>query len=222
LLKKWLNITRHIRFADKDEVYLEFRDDDRNREGAGYMGIRAYAYFGFPVMELMKGLQEKKVRKSLDQCWLRNKKGEGMITFIANWFALTDAFWGRAEEAYEKSSYCLTQIDASGTAMCEQNKYLYYFLTGYSSFALVPVSMVLQTVDDEIRVFPAVPKAFENIEFYNLPAIDGIRVSGIMKNGKTQTVKFEKNGKVIKGIAGKNNVSVKVKKGKLLTLREKK
>ncbi|MDR0725522.1 MAG: hypothetical protein LBF59_05895, partial [Prevotellaceae bacterium] len=59
-------------------------------------------------------------------------------------------------------------------------------------------------------------KAFENIEFYNLPAIDGIRVSGIMKNGKTQSVKFEKNGKVIKEIAGKNNVSVKLKKEKLI------
>ena len=117
LRKKWLNIARQIRFAEEDGVYLEFRDDDRNREGAGYMGIRAYAYLGFPVVELMRELSEKKVRKSLDQCWLRNKKGEGMITFIANWFALTDAFWGRAEEAYEKSSYCLTQIDPSGTAM---------------------------------------------------------------------------------------------------------
>jgi hypothetical protein len=114
----------------------------------------------------------------------------------AKW-TLTDAYWGRAEEACEKSSYCLTQLDPSGTAMCEQNKSFYYFLTSYSSFTMVPVSMVLQSVGNDIKVFPAVPKAFSDIAFHNLPATDGIRVSGEMKNGKVQYVRFEKNGKVL-------------------------
>ena len=215
LQKKWMDIAGKIRFIDKDDIFIEFKDDDRSREGAGYMGIRAYAYLGFPTMELMPGFPAKKVNKSLDQCWLRNKKGEGMITFIANWFALTDAYWGRAEEAYEKSSYCLTQIDESGTAMCEQNKILYYFLTGYASFTLAPLSMVLQTVGNEIRVFPAVPEAFSNIEFYNLPTVDGIRVSGIMKNGKTQNVRFEKDGKILKEIRNKDTIRVLWKNNQL-------
>ncbi|KAA6309484.1 hypothetical protein EZS27_039032, partial [termite gut metagenome] len=187
----------------------EFGGDDGSRAGAGYQGIRGYAYLGFPTLELMKGFSEKKVNKSLDQCWLRNKKGEGMITFIANWFALTDAYWGRAEEAYEKSAYCLTQIDPSGTAMCEQNGAKYYFLTGYASFSMVPVSMVLQSTGNEIKVFPAVPKAFANIEFYNLLATDGIRVSGVMKGGKAQRVWFEKDGKQLLEINNKDRISVK-------------
>lgn len=216
LQKKWLDIAGKIKFPDKNNIYLEFKNDDRSREGAGYQGIRAYAYLGFPTMELMKGLSKEKVYRSLDECWLRNEKGKGMITFIANWFALTDAYWGRAQEAYEKSQYCLTQIDGSGTAMCEQNKTLYYFLTGYSSFTLVPLSMVLQTVDNEIRVFPSVPEEFQkDIQFYNLPSIDGIKVSGVMKNNKIQNVKFEKNGKIIKELKNKNKLTFIWKNGKL-------
>ena len=206
LREKWTNIAQSIKFPDRDDVYLEYRDDDGSRRGAGYQGIRGYAYLGFPSMELMKDFQAKKVGKSLDQCWLRNKKGEGMITFIANWFALTDMYWGRAEEACDKLAYSLSQIDESGTAMCKQNHSLYYFLTSYSSFTLAPLSMVLQTVGNEIRVFPAVPKAFQNIEFYNLPTIDGIRVSGVMKNGKTEKISFVKDGEIVKEVAdGRKN-----------------
>jgi hypothetical protein len=152
------------------------------------------------------------VNQSLNQCWIRNKKGEGMITFIANWFALTDAYWGRAEEAYEKSSYCLTQLDPSGTAMCEQNGSFYYFLTSYASFTMVPVSMVLQSVGNDIKVFPAVPKAFADIAFYQLPAINGIRVSGEMKNGQVRYVRFEKDGKILLETTGK---TVSLVNGKL-------
>ncbi|MDR1170273.1 MAG: hypothetical protein LBK97_05515, partial [Prevotellaceae bacterium] len=121
LRKQWKQIAKDIRIKDKNDVYLEFGGDDGARAGAGYQGIRGYAYLGFPTLETMRELSARKVNKSLDQCWIRNKKGKGMITFVANWFALTDAYWGRAEEAYEKSSYCLTQLDPSGTAMCEQN-----------------------------------------------------------------------------------------------------
>ena len=201
LREKWTKIAQSIKFPDRDDVYLEYRDDDGSRAGAGYQGIRGYAYLGFPSVELMKDFSAKKVGKSLDQCWLRNKKGEGMITFLANWFAITDIYWGRAEEAFDKLAYSLSQIDESGTAMCEQSGSLYYFLTGYASFVLAPLSMVLQTVGDEIRVFPSVPKAFQNIEFYNLPTIDGIRVSGVMKNGKTAKISFVKDGKTVKEVA---------------------
>ena len=197
LRKEWLDMSRKIRIEEKNDIYLEYTGDDGKREGAGYSGIRAHFYLGFPTLELMKDLSAKKVSKSLDLCWLRNKKGEGMITFTANCFALADAYWGRAEEAYEKSVYCLTQTEPHTSAMCEQNQFLYYFLTGYASFTMVPVAMVLQSVEDEIRVFPAVPKAFADIAFYNLPATEGIRVSGVMKDGTPQKVVFEKDGKTL-------------------------
>jgi hypothetical protein len=216
LRKKWLNIAKNIRIQDKDDVYLEWSDDDGKREGAGYWGIRGYSYLGFPTLELMKDLSAKKVNKSLDLCWERNKRGEGMVSFTASWFAVTDACWGRAEEAYEKSAFSLSFLDPSGTAMCEQNKTMYYFLTSYASFTMVPVYMVLQSVGNEIRVFPAVPKVFADMEFYNLPATNGIRVSGVMKGGKTQSARFEKNGKTLLEVKGKDHISVTIKGDKLV------
>ena len=215
LRKQWTHIAKNIRIKERNGVYSEFGSDDGSRAGAGYQGIRGYAYLGFPTLDVMKDFSPQKVNRSLDQCWTRNKKGQDMITFIANWFALTDAYWGRAEEAYEKSSYCLTQLDPSGTAMCEQNGAFYYFLTSYASFTMVPVSMVLQSVGNEIKVFPAVPKAFaHNIAFYRLPATGGIRVSGEMKNGQVQYVRFEKNGKVLLETTNRTPVSVSVVNGK--------
>jgi hypothetical protein len=215
LRKQWLHIASNIRIKDINGVYSEFADDDGSRAGAGYQGIRGYFYLGFPTLELMKNFSSDKVNKSLDQCWLRNKKGEGMITFIANWFALTDAYWGRAEAAMEKSAGCLVNTEPTATAMCEQNGSLYYFLTGYASFAMVPVAMSLQSAGDEIRVFPAVPEQFGDIEFYNLPATGGVRVSGAMKGGKTQFVRFEQNGKTLLEVTGKDRVKARWTKGKL-------
>ena len=216
LRKQWKQIAKNIRIKERNGVYSEFGGDDGSRAGAGYQGIRGYAYLGFPALDLMKDFSAPKVNRSLDQCWTRNQKGKGMITFIANWFALTDAYWGRAEEAYEKSSYCLTQLDPSGTAMSEQNSAFYYFLTSYASFTMVPVSMVLQSVGNEIKAFPAVPKAFaDNIAFYRLPATGGIRVSGEMKNGQVQYVRFEKDGKILLETTGhRTPVSVSLVNGK--------
>jgi hypothetical protein len=203
LRKQWKQIAKNIRIKDRNGIYLEFEGDDGSRAGAGYQGIRGYAYLGFPALETVREFPAQKVNRSLDQCWERNGKGKGMITFIANWFALTDAYCGRAEEAYEKSAYCLTQLDPSGTAMSEQNGMFYYFLTGYSSFTMVPVSMVLQSTDSDIKVFPAVPEAFADIAFYDLPATNGIRVSGEMKNGEIQYVRFKKDGKLLLETSGK-------------------
>ncbi|KAA6330291.1 hypothetical protein EZS27_020985, partial [termite gut metagenome] len=64
LRKEWLHIAQNIRIKDKNDVYLEFGGDDGSRAGAGYQGIRGYAYLGFPTLELMKGFSEKKVNKS--------------------------------------------------------------------------------------------------------------------------------------------------------------
>jgi len=184
LRKIWKDISNRIHIADHDGVYLEFAGDDGSRAGAGYMGIRGYVYLGFPTVEIMKSLSRAKVNKSLDLCWARNRRGEGMITFIADWFALTDAYWGRAEAAYEKALYAASQTEPHTSSMCEQNGSLYYFLTGYASFTMIPVAMVLQTTGEETRVFPAVPQALKDIEFYNLPTAGGRKASGVMKGGK--------------------------------------
>jgi hypothetical protein len=80
---------------------------------------------------------------------------------------------------------------------------------------MIPVSMVLQSVDNDIKVFPAVPKAFADIAFYNLPAINGVRVSGEMKNGQIQFVRFEKDGNVLLETTGKAPIIASFVNGKL-------
>jgi hypothetical protein len=79
---------------------------------------------------------------------------------------------------------------------------------------MVPVSMVLQSVGNSIKVFPAVPEAFGDIAFYGLPATGGIRVSSEMKNGQVQFVRFEKDGKVLLETGGKAPITVSTVNGK--------
>ena len=62
-------------------------------------------------------------------------------------------------------------------AMCEAHDDLAPFATGYASFVLAAVSMLLQSYDDVIRPFPAVPGEWKDVSFDNLPASRGIRVS---------------------------------------------
>jgi hypothetical protein len=76
--------------------------------------------------------------------------------------------------------------------------------------------MVLQSVGNEIKTFPAVPKAFADMEFYGLPATNGIKVSGVMKGGKTQRVWFEKDGKILLDVKDKEAVSVTLVGDKLV------
>jgi hypothetical protein len=74
--------------------------------------------------------------------------------------------------------------------------------------------MVLQSVGDEIKVFPAVPAEFADIEFYGLPAAGTLRVSGVRKGGKTQKVWFEKDGKVVLETGGKDVVKISLRNGR--------
>ena len=215
LREKWSYIAKNIKIKNKDGIYLEYANDSERRLGGGYQGIRGYAYLGFPVMELGPSLSKEYVSNSLDMSWIRNKKGEGMITFIANWFALTDAYWGRSEDAYEKSSYCLSQLDPSKTAMCEVGNRNPYYLASYASFTMVPIAMILQTVGDVVSIFPAVPKVWKDIEFYGLPAIYGLRVSGAMKDGKVQWIIFRKDGEELLRLSEKAKIKVTEKNGEM-------
>ncbi len=55
--------------------------------------------------------------------------------------------------------------------------------------------MLLQSYDNQIIPFAAIPEKWKDVEFYDLPASKGIRVSGKMENGDVKWVKYTKNGK---------------------------
>ena len=206
LQEKWQHIYNHLYIPRNDTIYLEYLDEKKARSGGGYFGIRAYMYLGFPVLENIPDIDVSMARKSLDITWDRNRQGEGMITFISNWFALTEAYLGFGNNAYELSRLATRAQDPSGVALYEAMDRKVdgsisginpYFLTGYSSFILTQLAMLLQSFNDNISVFPAVPDKWEDIEFYDLPAQGGVRVSAVMHSGKVRGITFKKDGKEI-------------------------
>ena len=192
---KWKEIAEKIVIPQNKTLYLEYTGDDGSRKGGGYQGIRGFAYLAYPTTELLPSLDIQKIRRTLDQTWERNHRGQGMITFVANWFALADAYTREGNKALEKSSYCLKSLDISGTAMMETPTQRPYYLDSYAAFVAVPISMLVQSTQTSIEVFPALPDSWKDVAFYDVPATAGIRVSGEMKDGVVKWVTFTKDGK---------------------------
>jgi hypothetical protein len=216
LSKIWKDKASKVYLQQNERTYLEYLDDDRTHIGGGYQGIRGFVYLVYPTVELLPYIDVKKAIHTLDLTWIRNKKGEGMINFVTCWFALADAYLKNAKGAYEKSLFCTTQLDPSGTAMMETLTSRPYYLDSYAAFVLVPISMCLQSYNNTIRVFPAIPEEWRDIEFYNLPAVNGIRVSGVLKNGKVKSIIYSKDGIELLKSNTLTNVQVYEDKGKTI------
>jgi len=205
LAKKWRDVADKLYVPETAEHYREYLGADGTRAGGGYCGIRAMAYLGYPTCELIPAFDREKVNRTLDSAWKRNQGGSGMISFVANWFALADTYYGRGDHALGvvgRNLQCFPE------ALAETDRGNPYFLTSYASFAIVPVSMMVQSYNDRILVFPAVPKAWKNISFRNIPAEFGIRVSGKMKHGRVQWVSYSKDGKELLRLSEAKTVQI--------------
>lgn len=207
LRKKWLDIYDKLYVPQTDDIFLEYLDDPQDRVGGGYFGIRAFACFGFPYFEEIQSIDKVKARRALDLAWERNNRGKGMISFISDWFALTESYLGYGDKAYRISELTTHLLDPSKTAMCEafsyddtgkmQRRISPYFLTGYDGLVLVPISMMMHSYDSVIKVFPSMPRVFHNAAFYDLVAEEGVRVSGEWRGGKLVQASFRKKGKIL-------------------------
>ena len=119
-------------------------------------------------------------------------------TMTTNMYALTEALLGRGEQAFKLVSMSLRRLDPSGVAMGEALKgALFYFATGYTTYALAIVQMLLQSHDDIIRPFPAVPRTWKDLSFRDLPAEGGILVSGRMRGGRVEFVRYSHRGRAL-------------------------
>lgn len=237
LRKEWLRVANLIHIPQNDDYYLEFLDDDGKRGGGGYQGIRGMVYLTFPTRELISSFDQQKIERTLDHTWERNYGGRsrrdvgyldplerpeldleqvsGMITFIANWYALAEAYAGRGDNALDVSSYCLTKLDPAGNVLFETDNLRPYYLDSYASFAMVPAAMLVQSYNDTIRVFPAVPADWGDIEFYGLPAEGGIKVSGKMKNGEVSWIQLTLNNENLIHAKEKSDFVIIREKGKI-------
>lgn len=209
LAKKWEAIAQKIYIPQNDQYYIEYLNSEETREGGGYMGIRGFVYLGFPTPEIIPLLDTAKAKRTLYRAWERNYKGgqcknnfkrscnSTMITFISAWNALAEAYLGNGNEALEMSYDCLKKLDPTKTAMLETRQLHPYYLDSYAAFTMVPVAMVLQSYNDTIRPFAALPDIWKDVEFYNLPAQGGIRVNAVRKAGITEHITCFRNGKQI-------------------------
>jgi hypothetical protein len=155
-------------------------------------------YLAYPTSELIPLLDRAKALRTLDHTWTRNLKGEGMIGFVASWFALADLHFGRGDHALEILKHNLRCEDAwkQGVSECPGNGN-YHFTTNYSSYLLVPLAMAVQSADDRIEVFGGVPSGWKDFTFYQVPAEAGIRVSGEMKDGEVRWITCTSDGRTI-------------------------
>ena len=203
LSKKWKEISEKLIVPQNDFKYVESSGKTGEREGAGYQGVRGVVYLGYPVSELIPQLDSSKVFRTFTDAWVRNKKGAGMISFVAGWNALAESFNRRGNETLQYLDVNLQCLDKSGVSLREvagnSNE---YFITSYTAYINAVISMLLQSYDGKTNAFPAIPNSWKDVEFYNLPAESGIRVSGKMKGGKVVWLDYQKNGK---SIADPNN-----------------
>jgi len=237
LREGWRSLADQVYIPQNEEYYLEFLNDDGARKGGGYQGIRGMVYLTYPTSELISALDHDKIVRTLDHTWERNYAGRsrrdigqldllkkpeldleqlsGMITFIANWFAIAEAYAGRGDNAYDVSSYCLTKLDKGNNVLFETDNLRPYYLDSYASFAIVPPSMLVQSNSNTIKVFPAMPGTWRDVSFYDLPAAHGIKVSGRMGRGEVEWIRFFKDGKVIATSNERGDFEIVVKRNRI-------
>jgi len=196
LSERWNDVATHLLLPQNDQRYLEYAGDLDQRSGGGYQGVRGFVYLGWPTMELIPTLDRAKALRTLEHTWERNRHGEGMIGFVANWFALADLHYGRGDHALEILKHNFRCEDAWQQGVSEYpGSKSFHFTTNYTSYLLVPLAMALQSADHLLTPFPALPSAWKNFAFYQVPGESGIRVSGVMHEGAVQWLSYTHNGK---------------------------
>ncbi|NBC83562.1 MAG: hypothetical protein GVY19_09280 [Bacteroidetes bacterium] len=209
LSKEWKHISENIFIPENEEIYLQFRGDKSKLEGGGYIGIRGHVYLGYPNREIIPYMDKEKVANTFDLNFQRNNEGKDMIAFVTNWMGLTELYYKRPDKAMQYLENNFNCMDPSNTTICEDSTGINpYFNTNYSSYVISIVSMLVQSYNLEIDAFPAVPTAWQNVEFYNLAAENGVKVSGKMENGEVKWVTYQKNGKKL--LETKEAVKIKI------------
>ena len=217
---QWREVAEHLNMPQNDQRYLEYSGDPGQRPGGGYQGVRGFVYLGWPTTELISTLDRTKALSTLDHTWERNRKGEGMIGFVANWFALADLHYGRGDHALQILKHNFLCEDAWGQGVSETpGSGNYHFTTNYSSYLLVPLAMAVQSVNSRVQTFSGVPSAWKNFAFYQVPAESGLRVSGVMRDGEVCWVSYTNDGKLLRQSNRRESLMIQ-QNGNAISLKE--
>ncbi|QOD61715.1 hypothetical protein H9I45_04495 [Polaribacter haliotis] len=200
LVEKWNFIEKNIHYPENKETYLAYKGHDGNvpEKSIGYNGIRYMNAANFVNQELVQELDQKKVTTLLGKISASNRFGTGFAVFHSAQTATAECLFKRGDSALGYLNGMIRALDKSGTAMREcEDRHMPYFSTNTNAYILVPIFMLMQSTNNKIEAFPAVPSTWKDVAFYNLPAENGVKVSGKMKNGKIKWVSHTKNGKEI-------------------------
>jgi len=190
LRRKWKNVASNLYVPQNDQFFLSNigADAEPSIGGPAVGGLfwPSEGFFEkFDKGKVERTFQEVVKRKRIFD-WLRYK-GRAWGAF----YGIFGAYMKMGEEAYQclKSFYWVA--DPRGIEMRESigNKN-YYYLLNYGSLVLLTRYMLLQTYNNKIVVFPAIPESWRisGVKFTNLPAEGGYLV-----NGKTNTAQSEIN-----------------------------
>ncbi len=156
--------------------------------------------------------QAKIIRQSLHHI---DKLGTGeWVGYSFSWMAALNAYAGNGDRALRLlNSFMDGFISRNGFHLNGDYKDL-----GYSNFKYRPFTlegnfavmqavheMLLQSKDDIINIFPALPGDWESLEFTDLRAGNNIKVSAKMENGKLVYLK----------LLSPINIKIKLKKGQM-------
>ncbi|WP_269523718.1 hypothetical protein [Coraliomargarita parva] len=208
---------RKLYWPENSERYLARPGDAEGEVGSKYFCIRSFSTLGYPYCEQVPFLDLPKAHRTLDKTHARNKLDAvdaGVNAMTTGMYALTEASLGRSEEALKYASLGLRRLDPSGAAMGEAHAdSLFYCSSSYSTFALTTIEMLLQSYDNVIHPFPAVPEEWKDLSFKKLPADGGILVSGEMRDGRVTKVRYEKNGQLLLETSDAQPVEIRIVDG---------
>ncbi len=199
--KKWRFIAGHVKIPENEKTYLAYRGHDGHipEKSTGYNGIRYIVAANFINQDFLDELDTRKVVALLDEISKSNRFGTGFALFQSAWLASAECMYGRGDRALKYLDGFLRGYDRSRTCVREcEDRNMPYFLTNTDAYILIPILMMMQTSKGVIKPFPAVPGGWKDVAFYNLPAEKGVKVSGSMKNGKVEWVRYvTKNKKCV-------------------------
>ncbi len=183
--REWLRLSDRLHVPQNDEIYLQYTGDaGRTSEGGGYFGKRAQLYLGIPYLLERGYVDEAKARRTLLSAWEDNRRGSGMITFVAGWGAKTAARFGMGNLSLEMLK---RYFDCNPGFISETESGKPYFQCGFVKSLL---SLFVQGDYGTIRAFRAVPDAWGDVTFENVTTINGIKVSGTWRHGKAERLVF--------------------------------
>lgn len=207
LVEKWEFIEKNIHLPMNDKGYVAYKGHDGRipENSIGYNGVRFINAFNFVNQEIIDNFDRKNIIDLLARTAMSNQFGKGFAVFHSAQTATAECMFGRGNAALGYMDGVLRALDVSGTCLREcEDRTMIYFLTNSDAYILVPIFMMLQSINGKLHLFPSIPDAWKNVSFYNMPIDNHIKVSAELRDGKIRNVIFTRDGQILKTTSGKN------------------